>query len=331
MVEEGFRFVMASFIKRIFQAAFWVIVIAIAAALPWLVQDWMSQDSAAPSSTPPASVGGASPLVAEDPPETTNGDTPVAETSAPEVPSRSIGEKVSQFLQLTWLKVQGSEDENAGTGMVSERSEEAASRIGPALETELTEKQLSLGLPLFLRVFKEESELEVWMEPAPGQDFVLFKTYPICAWSGDLGPKLKEGDRQSPEGFYFVPPARMNPDSRFHLSFDLGFPNEYDQHHDRTGTYLMIHGDCVSIGCYAMTDEAIEEIYTLAVAALQNGQSFFRVHSFPFRMSDERMDSLDEEGEWFAFWSNLKEGYDYFEFLHRPPNVTVIDGKYHFQ
>ncbi|MCB1231000.1 MAG: murein L,D-transpeptidase [Verrucomicrobiae bacterium] len=223
-------------------------------------------------------------------------------------------------------------DENRSGSLHSDRSRKVASRIGPALETELAAKHLSLGQPIFIRIFKESDELELWMEPEPGANWVLFKTWPICEWSGELGPKLKEGDGQSPEGFYFVPPARMNPESRFHLSFDLGFPNEYDQFHKRTGSFLMVHGNCVSIGCYAMTDPGIEEIYTLAAAALDNGQEYFRVHAFPFRMTDDKMDTLKEDAKWFEFWSNLKEGYDYFEFLHRPPNVTVsADGKYHFE
>lgn len=316
---------MASFLKRIFLGLFWIAVIAIAAVLPWLVQGWLDDDKGEETPSP-----GDSPTTAivSDPGKT---EAPEPVGSAAVIPDRTLGEQVSDFFQETWLKLQGASDDSGNGRMSSDRSEEVAARIGPALVAQLEEKDLTLGRPIFLRIFKESDELEVWIEPESGADFVLFKTYPICAWSGDLGPKLKEGDRQSPEGFYYVPPDRMNPESRFHLSFDLGFPNDYDQHHDRTGSFLMVHGDCVSIGCYSMTDPAIEEIYTLAVAAFHNGQSFFRVHAFPFRMTDEHMDSLPEDGEWFEFWSNLKEGYDYFEFLHRPPNVTVVDGKYHFE
>lgn len=164
---------------------------------------------------------------------------------------------------------------------------------------------------------------------ADGETFTLFKGYPICAWSGNLGPKEKEGDGQSPEGFYFVPPDAMNPNSQFHLSFNLGFPNAYDRAHGRTGSFLMVHGDCVSIGCYAMTDKAIEEIYVLAEAAHTGGQSYFRVHIFPFRMTDENM-SAHDASPWIDYWRNLKAGYDAFEDTRIPPNVRVENKNYVF-
>ena len=156
------------------------------------------------------------------------------------------------------------------------------------LEQALQAQGLEFGSPIFIRIFKESKELEVWVENE-GR-FRLFKMYPICTFSGDLGPKLQQGDQQSPEGFYFVTPGRMNPNSQYHLSFNLGYPNAFDRYHDRTGDFLMVHGDCVSIGCYAMTDAGIEEIYTIADAALRQGQAFFRVHVFPFRMTTENME-----------------------------------------
>ncbi len=297
----------------------WIVIIAFAAILPWLVRDWMLREERPPTTPEPEAEAPAPVIAVEAPP-----------VSA--LPERSTAAKVSDFLRETWLGVRGLHDEIRTTSPHSDRSRAAAARVLPTLEAELAAKGLSPGSPVFLRVFKESSELEIWLEPKPGAEYVHFKTWPICAWSGELGPKLKEGDGQSPEGFYYVPPARMNPQSQFHLSFDLGFPNEYDQHHGRTGSYLMVHGDCVSIGCYAMTDPAIEEIYTLAAAALDGGQAFFRVHAFPFRMTDEKMDTLKEDAKWFDFWSNLKEGYDYFEFLHRPPDVSLTpEGKYQFQ
>jgi len=155
---------------------------------------------------------------------------------------------------------------------------------------QLTDKGFALGDPVFMRIFKEEAELEVWMQK--GDAFELFKTYPICNYSGDLGPKLREGDRQSPEGFYFVGKSALNPNSSYHLSFNLGYPNAYDRARNRTGSYLMVHGDCRSIGCYAMTDAGIEEIYGLGAAALNAGQAFFRAHAFPFRMTDARMEEV---------------------------------------
>ena len=168
--------------------------------------------------------------------------------------------------------------------------------------------------------------LEIWVK-SDSNEFKLFKDYEICNFSGDLGPKLKEGDRQSPEGFYSVGAKALNPNNSFHLSFNLGFPNAYDQSHQRTGSYLMVHGDCVSVGCYAMTDGAIEEIYLLVEAALQSGQPSVPVHAFPFRMTSERL-SAETENQWFDFLMNLKTGYDMFQITGVPPSVTVLDQAY---
>lgn len=207
------------------------------------------------------------------------------------------------------------------------RSRKAIARVRPSLENDLRARGLRFGAPIFLRIFKQSRELELWIED--GERFELFRTYHICTYSGKLGPKLRTGDRQSPEGFYFVTPERMNPASRFHLSFNLGYPNAYDRHHGRTGSALMVHGDCVSIGCYAMTDAAIEEIYALADAALRGGQPFFRVHVFPFRMTASNL-RKHRSSRWREFWINLKEGYDRFEREGRPPGVRVREGRYVF-
>ena len=185
----------------------------------------------------------------------------------------------------------------------------------------------TIGSPIFVRIFKEEKMLEVWM--LKGEQYARYKAFPICYHSGGLGPKLREGDKQSPEGFYQVSAASMNPNSRYHLSFNLGYPNAYDRSHGRTGSYLMVHGGCSSIGCYAMTDERIEEIYTLADAALQNGQPFFQVHSFPFRMTEDNM-QRHKESPWHDFWQNLKQGYELFEQYKHPPSVRVRDKHYAF-
>ncbi len=209
----------------------------------------------------------------------------------------------------------------------SERSRLAEERVTPGLKRALAAKNLSWGSPVFIRIFKETYELELWVENENGWE--LFKTYEICTYTGGLGPKLARGDRKSPEGFYFVNPARMNPWSSFHLSFDLGYPNAYDRSLGRTGAYLMDHGDCVSIGCYAMTDKSIEEIFTLASVALRNGQSFFRVHIFPFRMNEDNM-SRHRGSPWYQFWKNLEEGYDFFEKSRTVPNVEVRTKRYVF-
>ena len=202
-----------------------------------------------------------------------------------------------------------------------------ADEVLAALEPDLSDKGMEAGQPVFMRIFKREAELELWLRA--GETYSLFRTYPICSYSGDLGPKLKEGDRQSPEGFYFVTRNALNPNSSYHLSFNLGFPNAYDRAHGRTGSYLMVHGDCVSIGCYAMTDDGIEEIYALAQAALIGPQRFFRVHVFPFRMTAANMEK-HTNNEWLPFWNNLRDGYDHFENTGSPPDVTVVDGQYSF-
>jgi murein L,D-transpeptidase YafK len=209
----------------------------------------------------------------------------------------------------------------------SSRSREAINRVGPGIAKELADKDIEYAAPIFIRIFKSEMTLEVWLRSET--NYKLFRRYPICTYgSGGLGPKIREGDGKAPEGFYFVTPSLLNPVSRFHLSFNLGYPNSYDRHHGRTGSALMVHGSCVSIGCYAMTDSGIEEIFTLANAALRNGQSFFRVHIFPFKMNNENMQK-HKGSEWYDFWSNLKEGYDFFETNNRiPPNVEVRGGRY---
>lgn len=212
----------------------------------------------------------------------------------------------------------------------SSRSREAIARVTPLLEQEFADARLTWGANIFMRIFKAENELEVWIEHEG--HFRLLKIYPICTYgSGDLGPKIRQGDNQAPEGFYFVTPNQLNPSSSFHLSFNLGYPNRYDRYHGRTGGALMVHGSCVSIGCYAMTNEKIEEIYTIADAAFRKGQSFFRIHIFPFRMTDENMQAHLND-VWIEFWQNLKEGYDFFaENENIPPNVEIRNGRYVFQ
>ncbi len=215
----------------------------------------------------------------------------------------------------------------------NQRSRKAAANVMPRLKTELAslnQDGLKVGNPVFIRIFKETREMEVWIENSKTNKYVLFKTYKVAAMSGKLGPKLKEGDRQAPEGFYFVNRSRMNPSSRFHLAFNVGYPNTYDRARGRTGSALMVHGNRVSIGCFAMTDRYIEEIYTLCDLALTNGQPIFRVHSFPFRMTPERM-AKAKGNQWYSFWQNLQTGYDYFEKKKVPPNTTVANRKYVFK
>jgi len=180
--------------------------------------------------------------------------------------------------------------------------------------------------PIFVRVFKEESELEVWKANDAGR-YKHFKTYPICNYSGKLGPKEKQGDYQAPEGFYKVKAGQMNPSSKYHLAFNIGFPNAFDQSHGRTGQHLMIHGDCKSAGCYAMTDALIEEIYILARESFKGGQKAFDIHAYPFRMTKKNV-RRHRRNKWAPFWRDLKKGYDHFETVKQPPPVQVCEKRY---
>jgi len=192
----------------------------------------------------------------------------------------------------------------------------------------MASKGMSQTDPILMRAYKKESEIEVWKRGSDGR-YALLKTYPMCRWSGQLGPKTREGDRQAPEGFYTITPAQMNPNSSFHLSFDLGYPNAYDRAHGRTGAHLMVHGSCSSSGCFAMTDEAISEVYAIAREAFASGQRSFQFQSYPFRMTAENLarHRLDPN---IAFWRNLKEGSDYFELAKQEPQVSVASGRYAF-
>lgn len=181
---------------------------------------------------------------------------------------------------------------------------------------------------MLVRIFKEESQLEIWKQVADGS-FALFTTYSICRWSGVLGPKLQEGDRQAPEGFYAVSAGMLNPKSALYLSFNTGFPNKYDRALGRTGTNLMVHGGCSSAGCYAMTDDQIKEIYAMARESFAGGNQNFQLQMFPFRMSAENMARYAENPN-IEFWANIKEGYDLFEATRRAPSWDVCDFRYVF-
>ncbi len=210
----------------------------------------------------------------------------------------------------------------------SARSNQAYARVKPELQASLAKFGLEFGAPVFLRVFKSPGILELWMESKAGT-YIKFKEYEICRYSGVLGPKQKQGDKQSPEGFYKVTVDNLNPWSRYHLSFNLGYPNTYDKLKGRTGSALMVHGECISEGCFAMTNSYMDEIYVLASAALKNGQSELNVHSFPFKL-DGNILSAYKDNPWQDFWGNLKEGYDYFNQYKRPPRVAVTAGNYTF-
>jgi murein L,D-transpeptidase YafK len=200
--------------------------------------------------------------------------------------------------------------------------------LSPEMVSALEQKHMPKESPILVRIFKEESEMEIWKQDESGQ-YALLKTYPICRWSGDLGPKVKEGDRQAPEGYYTITPGQMNPNSSYYLSFNLGFPNAYDRANDRTGAFLMVHGDCSSAGCYAMTDDQMGEIYALGRESFFGGQREFQVQAYPFRMTPLNM-AKHRNSPHLAFWRMIKEGYDHFEVTRREPKVDVCDKHYVF-
>jgi murein L,D-transpeptidase YafK len=196
---------------------------------------------------------------------------------------------------------------------------------GQELERRLAARGMALGKPVLIRIFKLEGQLEVWMDA--GRGFELFTSYPICNWSGTLGPKLAEGDKQSPEGLYSIGPRQLRRIGRWPRSLDIGFPNTFDRALGRTGSYVLVHGGCTSTGCFAMTDPAIADIFRLSEAALAQGQTGIQVHAFPFRMTPENL-AAHAGSEWSGFWLNLKEAYDLFERTRVPPAVSVCNNHY---
>jgi murein L,D-transpeptidase YafK len=208
------------------------------------------------------------------------------------------------------------------------QSGRAMKELSAEMRAELTQKNMPIESPILVRLFKQEAELEVWKQDASGR-YELLKTYPICRWSGELGPKIKEGDRQAPEGFYAITPAQMNPNSQFYLSFNMGYPNAYDRAWGRTGAQLMVHGDCSSRGCYAMTDDQIGEIYSLARESFFGGQRAFQVQAYPFRMTAANF-AKHRNNPNIPFWRMLKEGNDHFEVTHQEPVVEVCEKRYVF-
>jgi murein L,D-transpeptidase YafK len=205
---------------------------------------------------------------------------------------------------------------------------DAPPKLSSRMVAEMTRKGMKPESPVLVRIFKQESELEVWKIDRSGK-FALLKTFPICRWSGDLGPKRKSGDRHAPEGFYAVNESMLNPNSQFYVSFNLGYPNTLESALGYTGEALMVHGACSSSGCYAMTDQGVGEIYAIVAKALEGGQASFQVQAFPFRMTGANMAAHRGDAN-MAFWRVLKEGYDAFEFTRREPKVSACGRRYVF-
>jgi murein L,D-transpeptidase YafK len=207
-------------------------------------------------------------------------------------------------------------------------SSKATKELSPQLLSLLQQKNMPKHSPIVVRIFKEESELEIWKQDTTGH-FQILKIYPICRWSGDLGPKVHAGDRQAPEGFYTITPELMNPSSNYYLAINTGFPNTFDKANDRDGAFLMIHGDCSSRGCYAMTDDQIGEIYSLARDSLLGNQQSFQIQAYPFRMTPANL-AQHRTNPHMAFWKMLKIGNDHFEATHLEPKVEVCNRRYVF-
>ena len=200
--------------------------------------------------------------------------------------------------------------------------------VPPKLIADMTAKDMDLQSPILVRLYKQEAELEIWKQDRSGR-FALLKSYPICRWSGDLGPKVREGDRQAPEGFYTISPAQINPQSAYYLSFNTGYPNAFDKALGRTGSQLMVHGDCSSRGCYAMTDEQIAEIYSLGRESFFGGQKSFQLQAYPFKMTPANM-AKHRNNPNMPFWKMIKEGNDHFEVTQQEPKVDFCEKKYVF-
>ncbi|MGO1117419.1 L,D-transpeptidase family protein [Rhodovibrionaceae bacterium A322] len=215
-----------------------------------------------------------------------------------------------------------------GQGDLTEARNPGAGRPQALVEGPLDGADFARQRPLFLRLFKQESLLEMWVQE-DGR-WTLLKEFEICRWAGKLGPKEREGDHQSPEGFYLVGEKQLNPNSSYHLSFNLGFPNVVERAQGRTGSYLMIHGGCQSAGCYAMTDEGVEEIYRMVEAALAGGQQAVPVHVFPFRLTNAALAAFAQDSRW-SFWKSLQPGYQAFERSGNPPMIYGCGQSYAVQ
>jgi murein L,D-transpeptidase YafK len=210
----------------------------------------------------------------------------------------------------------------------SKRAADIRNKVWPLLQKQLNDRGLGEDQPIYIRIIKETKTLQIWI--LSGAAYKLFKSYDICSFSGGLGTKTLEWDSKSPEGFYSVTPDLLNPNSAYHLGINIGYPNKLERQLKYTGDAIMIHGDCVSIGCYAMDDPTIEEIYTLVYEAFLHGQKTINIGIFPFKMDDAHMKTYANSSN-IHFWENLKPGFDIFQNTHIPPVVSVSNKQYVFK
>jgi hypothetical protein len=240
------------------------------------------------------------------PPPDADGATPAAEDEAPDEPG-----------------VRGPTAWRGDDSLAGNRRAEAAV-VHKQAEVERMFADAGVAFPpkeLLWRVFKDKHHLEVWANDTKGAPMKKIATYRACAMSGDLGPKHREGDRQVPEGFYRI--EYFFPDSAFHLAAKVSYPNALDRATGDPvpGGDIMIHGGCASIGCIALTDERIEELWVIGSSVIYKGEPI-HVHIFPSR----DMDALIEDDAWAknrAFWENLREGFQAFEADKRLPNIRI--------
>jgi murein L,D-transpeptidase YafK len=200
--------------------------------------------------------------------------------------------------------------------------------ISSATLAEMTKLDTTPSSPTVIRTYKKEAELEIWKMRSNGE-YALLKTYPMCRWSGQLGPKKREGDMQVPEGFYSIAPGQMNPNSHYYLAFNVGYPNAYDRAYGRTGGNVMVHGVCSSAGCFSMTDEQVADIYAIARDSFAGGQREIQLQSYPFHMTAENMAKFRLDPN-IDFWKDLKDGSDHFEVTKNEPSVLVCGKHYVF-
>jgi len=231
--------------------------------------------------------------------------------------------KLLQLLLLSLLTIASSKTELPD----SKRASDVRTIVWPRLQKELKNKGLKAGSAVYLRIFKYQDALEVWLKT--GTKYTLFKTYNICYYSGGVGTKTRSGDGKSPEGFYTIEPKQLNPVSNYHLAINIGYPNKVEQLKGYTGDAVMIHGHCASIGCYAMTDPRIEEIYTLIYKAFEGGQQKINLDIYPFRMNKNYMDIFGRQ-PYIPFWKTLQPGYDQFEKNHIPADYHIKGKDYAF-
>lgn len=200
-----------------------------------------------------------------------------------------------------------------------QRVRTAIKEKGTVIKHKLKENKLSPeNLNILFVAYKAESELDLYVKSPENSTYKKLKTYSICAKSGNLGPKLKQGDQQVPEGFYHI--DRFNPVSSYYLSLGINYPNKADKVKSKVknlGGDIFIHGNCVTIGCLPMTDENIKEIFLYAVYAKNNGQQEIPVYIFPFNMNSKNCTHYRKKNktnsELLDFWNNLKLGWDNFD------------------